>query len=227
MKTVYLITNTINGNTYVGKTTKSIQERFTQHCKSSKKPNSHIHRSIKLYGSQNFKIEILEENLIDIDQCEKNWIERLKPELNMTMGGEGGSTTHNKMWVTDGKNNLYIDKGTAIPENFHKGRFCKFSDPKFQKELSLRADPEKRRLAIKKAWDEGRIVRDNSKLGKSGDLNPSKRPEVKQKISEWQLLRAKELVTCPHCGKVGKNSVGMINFHFNKCKKNDKSITFK
>ncbi len=135
--------------------------------------------------------------------------------------GIGGNTVSNKMWITDGTDELYIEKDNTIPLGWKRGRSklkCKFSDIEFQKQMSKRSDRVKAGKSIKKAWDEGKFKRDHSKCGVKGNNNPSKRLEVRKKISEAQKQRSQQMVVCPHCGKTGKMSVGMNKNHFNNCK---------
>jgi len=61
---VYKITNLISGKIYVGKTTRTIQIRWCDHCETAYDKNSRkfpINRAIYKYGKENFKIEIIEE----------------------------------------------------------------------------------------------------------------------------------------------------------------------
>ena len=92
---IYSITNNVNNKLYVGKTTKTINERFDSHINTSKYGSqSYLHRALRKYGKNNFSISIIEDNIF----CEKTlsereiyWIEKLKPEYNMTLGGEGST----------------------------------------------------------------------------------------------------------------------------------------
>lgn len=135
--------------------------------------------------------------------------------------GVGGNTVSNKMWITDETDEMYIEKESHIPTGWHRGRSklkCKFTDIHFQREMSSRSDRVKAGESIKKAWAEGRVKRDNSKCGTRGLNNPSKRLEVREKISAWHKQKAQEEVICPHCGKKGKQGVGMRTKHFDKCR---------
>lgn len=63
MTNIYIITNLITKQQYVGKTIKSIQERFKEHCenyRTSSNKNMYIHNAIKQYGKENFKVELLD-----------------------------------------------------------------------------------------------------------------------------------------------------------------------
>ena len=92
---IYLLRNVVNGKTYVGKTIKTPEKRFRQHVDASKKKRTYLQKSINKHGAENFVVEVLEvvddENLLD--SKEKYWIAKLKPDYNMTSGGEGGNTT--------------------------------------------------------------------------------------------------------------------------------------
>ncbi len=97
--------------------------------------------------------------------------------------GDGGDTVSSKFWITDGKTDKYCDKTSPIPEGWRKGRSnCVFKDIAKQREFSLRSDRQKAGDSIKKAWQEGRFVRDHSKCGSKGEDNPSKRKDVREKI---------------------------------------------
>jgi group I intron endonuclease len=60
---IYCIENTINGKKYIGKTTKSINERFEEHKRESKLERSKtraLYKAIQKYGLENFTMTQLE-----------------------------------------------------------------------------------------------------------------------------------------------------------------------
>ena len=126
--------------------------------------------------------------------------------------GDGGNTVSNKFWITNGTKEKYLEKGSKIPKGWKQGRGpkCVFTNPKNQGIFGKMCDIIARGTAIKKAWDEGRIKRDHNKCGTKGNKNPAKRPEVKEKIRQWQLNRKPEY--CNKCEKWFKN----INVHKNR-----------
>lgn len=91
---IYKITNTLTLDFYVGKTVKTLNQRFSNHKAFAKRASkTHLHRAINKYGSENFIIEILEENILNektLSEREMFWINNLSPQYNMTLGGEGG-----------------------------------------------------------------------------------------------------------------------------------------
>lgn len=95
---IYCITNLINGKQYVGKTMHTIDKRFQEHCRDSRKArckNRPIYNAIKKYGIENFKIEVLEyvENNYILEEKEIYWIKKLdtygKNGYNASKGGDG------------------------------------------------------------------------------------------------------------------------------------------
>lgn len=94
---VYRIENKINGKFYIGKTSKTIDERWKRHkydC-NCKKDNTRLYNALRKYGYENFEIyvfEMLNEDHPRLNDRERYWIEVLEPEYNMTKGGDGGNT---------------------------------------------------------------------------------------------------------------------------------------
>lgn len=94
MAYIYQITNDINGKIYIGKTMRSIQERFKEHCRDYTKremENRPLYRAMKKYGIEHFHIELLEETE-NPEEREIYWIENkrsFKNGYNATMGGDG------------------------------------------------------------------------------------------------------------------------------------------
>lgn len=95
---IYCITNLINNKRYVGKTTISIEERFKQHCRDSKKERYEkrpLYDAMNKYGIENFIIEELEQVKDEelLSKQEIYWIKELETYgskgYNATKGGDG------------------------------------------------------------------------------------------------------------------------------------------
>lgn len=87
---IYLITNKINGQQYVGQTSRDIETRFSEHCFDDRS-KSKIHLAIKEFGWQNFKVEQLEAvPLAKLDERESYWIEQLQTRVNGYNVAKGG-----------------------------------------------------------------------------------------------------------------------------------------
>lgn len=95
---IYKITNTVNGHMYVGKTTKTIEQRWEEHQRKAKQyPNRYLYDAMNCYGYDKFFIESIEECSDEVlDEREKYWIAQLDTIIpngyNMTIGGDGGNT---------------------------------------------------------------------------------------------------------------------------------------
>lgn len=93
---LYLITNKINDKVYVGKTYHSIEERFKQHIRESRKDRSigrDLYDAMRYFGVENFQIQLLgvfEEGILEEKEIE--YIEKYdsyKNGYNQTLGGDG------------------------------------------------------------------------------------------------------------------------------------------
>jgi group I intron endonuclease len=99
MPTVYLIRNTVNGKGYVGKTEKTVAQRFSGHKKDSKAGSKYaLHRAMRKYRIESFTVvEVASCDLPLLNDLEKHYIRfygTFAPTghgYNMTTGGEGQS----------------------------------------------------------------------------------------------------------------------------------------
>lgn len=94
--TLYVITNRVNGKQYIGKTYKSIEQRFKVHVQDSKRERSKerkLYQAMNEFGVHNFYIQA-------IGQYEESELERKEMEYiyyydtyengyNETLGGDG------------------------------------------------------------------------------------------------------------------------------------------
>lgn len=93
---IYKITNKVNNKIYIGKTMTSIEKRFQEHIRESRKErteNRPLYRAIRKYGKENFTIELVESCPIEIlSDREIYWIDYFssyKEGYNATLGGDG------------------------------------------------------------------------------------------------------------------------------------------
>ena len=93
MAYIYKIVNDINNKVYIGKTEFSIEKRFKEHCRDSKKEhqNRPLYNAMNKYGIEHFKIELIEE-CNNPEEREIYWIQHFdsyKNGYNATLGGDG------------------------------------------------------------------------------------------------------------------------------------------
>ena len=94
MAYIYQITNDVNGKIYIGKTERTIQERWGEHCRDYLKHDCEkrpLYSAMKKYGLEHFHIELVEETS-QPEERECFWIEQkgsFKNGYNATLGGDG------------------------------------------------------------------------------------------------------------------------------------------
>ena len=125
MSYIYKITNNINGKIYIGKTMRSIKQRWKEHLANIKKEeckNRPLYRAINKYGVENFSIEEIEEcSDIILSDREKYWIEyynSFKNGYNATKGGDGSPYIDRKLVIETYKQ-IQNCKKTAEILNIH------------------------------------------------------------------------------------------------------------
>lgn len=93
---VYIAINIMNGKRYVGVTQKTLHQRRRQHFKHAFAEGRKVkfHCALRKYGKENFQWAILAEykRWEDALAGEIYFIAEMKPEYNMTPGGEGNTS---------------------------------------------------------------------------------------------------------------------------------------
>jgi len=92
---IYKITNTANGNFYIGSSSR-IGHRFRQHISALthyKHRNPHLQNAWNKYGRDNFEFEVilLVENINDLLKIEQEKIDELRPHYNIDNAVRGNS----------------------------------------------------------------------------------------------------------------------------------------
>jgi len=92
---IYRITNKENNKCYIGLTKFSLERRWKEHIKDSRKLDSHFHRAVFHYGCDCWNLEIIEEveDVVLLVEREKYWINYYNTfnsakGYNSTSGGE-------------------------------------------------------------------------------------------------------------------------------------------
>ena len=140
------------------------------------------------YSFEDFKKMAIKKSLEYDIVNSKEWA-NLKMEE-----GDGGDTVSNKKWITDGFCDKYLNNDLPLPNGWKYGRSnCVFNSSEKQKEFSKMQSHEKRCEVVRKCWNSGKMdKRDHKKCGIKGDDNPSKRPEVREKIRIFSLSESKK-----------------------------------
>lgn len=117
---IYLITNIKNNKKYVGQVIqhRGYKIRFNEHICGTKYSNSkRLYSAIKCYGKDNFKVELIEDNIPEniIDARESYYIDKYNTfyingfGYNMTKGGQGihgyKHTDYNKLKISESSKN--------------------------------------------------------------------------------------------------------------------------
>jgi len=97
---IYSVICTITKQRYIGLTTQTLAKRWKEHITEAKRnPSTKLHRAIAKYGSHNFNIRVIEEDiqLDKLSEREQYWIEEFDTfnnGYNLTTGGETSKTIH-------------------------------------------------------------------------------------------------------------------------------------
>lgn len=105
MKTwiVYKHTSMRSGKSYIGITSKTMEQRWKEHVDASKHTGYHFHNAIQLYGKDNWTHEILHDNIDTVEEAEaleKYCIKKydtFENGYNRTSGGACGGAPFSRM----------------------------------------------------------------------------------------------------------------------------------
>lgn len=194
---IYLITNLVNGKRYVGATRFAIEKRWAEHrYKATLKAKSYLHRAIAKYGADNFKVEQIASCIGDWSECEKQVIQSLKPEYNLTNGGEITVGRRVSAEVKERIRQANIGKKRTPEQNARNSALKReqSKDPEYRKKLLAAGEKgranksEENRLAgIRRAAAEGKMSRVISPEHHAKMIAASKAPDVVARIAAAKM----------------------------------------
>lgn len=116
----------INGKQYVGITSRTIKQRFDEHCKAE----SYIGRAIRKHGKNNFSITRIDGDSDWEKLCEKEiyYIKKydsFNNGYNQTLGGDGVILKEDKPIMKTEDDLIYIDSIDKILDKFYRNKIAK------------------------------------------------------------------------------------------------------
>jgi len=215
---VYKCTNLVNGISYIGVTTKSIEYRKRTHENASKYSNKKFYNALKKYGFDNFEWSILHEcsSIDELSSLEKYYIEKydtFNNGYNLTTGGEL------KKIISEESKEIMRSKRLEWfkhNKNGFKGKTHTEATKKILREKRKdKPSPNKGKVLNDTHRENLKIAQINWLENNTHPFKGKKQNELsKQKMKEsW---KSREYLVCPHCNKSGKSN--MTRYHFDNCK---------
>lgn len=119
-----LVENCVTGRSYVGQTSRSLDQRWQQHVYAALKGNDKMPllRAIRKYGPEAFTKRVLQQcdNPIDLDEAEKFWIRELKTRTNGYNATDGGHGVSGYKHTDDAKRKMSAARSGEKNCNFGK-----------------------------------------------------------------------------------------------------------
>jgi group I intron endonuclease len=186
---VYLIQNIENGKVYVGKTSKTLTQRWNNHVKSAHFGSSYyFHNAIRKYSPEMFKIRQIDEVETNEQACEREtyWITQIfKSNLrengyNSTVGGDGAPIGNTyglgRPCTEETKRKIAIaQKGRPFSEE-HKKALC----------VPKQIKPS---IETRQKWSLSRKGEKNNNFGKHLSEETKQKISITLKGKPWSIAR--------------------------------------
>lgn len=236
--TIYLIKCAINSKVYIGYTSKSAFERFNQHIRSSRKPNTKFHRAIRKHTPSNFSIEELyvthdRQHAGEVENEMIMLYDSIAKGYNTARGGQGGCISlfkenpdYNricqKMSNTRKKN---ADFYRTLAHNRHQqeslGMYGRMHTQETKDAIGRTHkgkhisdyQKHKQREALYKTFTDPEYTHPNTGKARSEDV------KLKISLARQQLPKR----SCPHCHNCF-DPANYAKYHGDKCKQRELEI---
>ena len=190
---VYRIKNKINSKVYIGQTSRSIEQRFIEHCNNNISQSA-IANAISKYGRENFEIEMLakadsQETLDQLEVFYINTNSSLVPDgYNLKTGGLEGSR-----YSDESREKMSLARiGTTLSEETKQ----KMSDTHLKRwETDDGTLAKKRSKDVKNAWNSADYREKIKKARTEYWQNPNNRENASKKAIELMTEEQKIFIS--------------------------------
>lgn len=192
---IYKATNKINNKSYIGLTTRTLEDRKEEHKKEAFFGDEKVfHKAIRKYGFDSFDFSILEDNILDREELKQKEIFYIKHFNTHYLTGFGYNMTYGGDLMESGENHP-SSKSTQEEVDqiifLLKNTFLTYEDIAIKLNLKVGAG-QIRYINSGEQWfslDENYPIRENSRsISKTGINNPQ------SKLSEEQVLAIIDLL---------------------------------
>lgn len=192
---IYMITNNITGDCYIGQSV-DIPRRIKEHFCVNSKPLSPVKEAIRQYGKENFSVSVLEEcpDRSMLYERELYWIGKLQPAYNIRMGGVGDESYKCRETVKERLRNAGKRQWEAMSDEQKAAQIARLTGPPVGHPVSPETREKLRQANLgKKASEESKAKRSATFAAK--------------KAAGWHKAKPKEpMRSAPiFCNETGKH----------------------
>lgn len=223
---VYKITNSINDKVYVGRTIRSIEQRYKEHLQSLENGDTrHLYSAMRKYGANNFKIELIEEcsTLDDMIEKEAYYCELLEAYTkgyNMTTAGETNPMECEKARASHKRKMQSAEVRSKISETMKRIRANSPKTISIHKgKIGKSISPEELDYYINNGWELGSNLKGRIRIYNKTTFNETSvwQEELEHYLEiGWALGGKPNRISPDHAAKLAASHKGMFDENFKK-----------
>jgi group I intron endonuclease len=223
---VYKITNSINDKVYVGRTIRSIEQRYKEHLQSLENGDTrHLYSAMRKYGANNFKIELIEEcstldEMIEKEAYYCELLEAYTKGYNMTTAGEINPMECEKAKASHKRKMQSEEVKSKISETMKRIRANSPKTISIHKgKIGKRISSEELDYYINNGWELGSNLKGKIRIYNKTTFNETSvwQEELEHYLEiGWALGGKPNRISPDHAAKLAASHKGMFDENFKK-----------
>lgn len=223
---VYKITNSINNKVYVGRTIRSIEQRYKEHLQSLENGDTrHLYSAMRKYGANNFKIELIEEcstldEMIEKEAYYCELLEAYTKGYNMTTAGEINPMECEKARTSHKRKMQSAEVKSKISETMKRIRANSPKTISIHKgKIGKRISSEELDYYINNGWELGSNLKGKIRIYNKTTFNETSvwQEELEHYLETgWALGGKPNRISPDHAAKLAASHKGMFDENFKK-----------
>lgn len=223
---VYKITNSINNKVYVGRTIRSIEQRYKEHLQSLENGDTrHLYSAMRKYGVNNFKIELIEEcstldEMIEKEAYYCELLEAYTKGYNMTTAGEINPMECKKAKASHRRKMQSEQVKSKISETMKLIRSTSTKTLLIRKgKEGKRISPDELTYYINNGWEVGSNLKGRIRIHRKDNSAETSvwSDELEKYLSDgWALGGKANRISPDHALKLAASHKGMFDENFKK-----------